>query len=221
MKSTPKSVAIGLALIGSLQAGALRSSGQQPIEEDLVGVYRPQPEFGRGQVVQVPAEEVKPGLAYSYYNQRLSRRVWGFARGDGSFQYAFGEGTMLPIDSFDLRLSPEATQGLLEEASPGLPQRLAITGASPAVKLTADGAWRLLPTRVSARVFDLETGHRWEWHGDRRVAVLHTLGDQWQVVNGRYRPLGGGWYPGVPGECGTFHRAGSAVYVMRTPEAPR
>jgi hypothetical protein len=219
MLTTPR-ITFLAALIWSLGAVAANSAAQQSLEEDRTGVYRPHLEVERGQFIRVPDEEIKPGFAYSYYNQRLSRRVWGLARDDGSFHYAFGEGTTLPVDVFDLRLPRETEARRLEEASPGLQQRLAITGGAPAVVMTAGGTWRLLPFQSLSSVFDIETGHRWEWHGRRRVAVLHTDGDQWQVVDGRYRPLGGGFLA-VPAGCGTFHRAGSAAYVMRTPEAPR
>jgi hypothetical protein len=217
MKSTAKLLAPVFMLAWALTAGGIRATAQQSLQGDRTGVYRPQPEIARGSLVRVPPEEVTPGLTYNYYNERLGRRAWGFAREDGSFQYAFGEGTMLPVDRFDLRLSPEAEEGLLEERSPGLQRRLSLTGGTPAVEMAADGQWRLLPMRVSERVFDLETGHRWEWHGGRRKGVVHTFGDQWQVVNGRYRPLGGG-FSVAPPHCGTFHRAGSVVHLTRTPE---
>jgi len=180
------------------------------------GVYRLQPSLEATALVLVPPAEIKEGLAYNYYNQRLSRRVWGFAQADGSFQYAFGEGTSLPTDRFDLRLSAEAESQLLERGAPGLQESLATTGGTPAVRLNAAGRWELLSFRTSARVFDLETGHRWEWHGQRRVAVLHTYGDQWQIVEGRYRPATGPVL--LLTGCHGLVRAGSAVFVMRTPE---
>ncbi len=180
------------------------------------GVYRLQPSLEAPELVLVPPAEIEAGLTYNYYNDRLAKRVWGFARGDGSFQYAFGEGTVLPTDRFDFRLSEEARTRLLERGAPGLLEALATTGSRPAVRLNSSGLWELLSYRSSARVFDLETAHRWEWHGKRRVAVLHTYGDQWRIVAGRYQPATG---PVVLlSECYGAVRAGSAMLVMRTPE---
>lgn len=180
------------------------------------GVYRVQPKLEGTELVLVSPKEIKKGLAYNYYNERLGQREWGFANGDGSFQYAFGEGTVLPTDRFDLRLSEAAQNQLLERGAPGLQQALAQTGARPALRLNAAGRWELLSYRSIARVFDLETGHRWEWHGKRRVAVLHTYGDQWRIVDGRYVPATG---PVVLlSGCVGPVRAGSVMLVVRTPD---
>ncbi len=208
--------AAGVLLIFSLAAGLARAAEEQTDELGPEGVYRMQPSFETSEIVIVPPEEIKAGLAYNYYNRQLGRRVWGFAREDGSFQYAFGEGAVLPASLFDLRITPELRSMLLERGAPGLEQALATTGGTPAVRLDAEGQWSLLPVQSSARVFDMETGHRWEWHGRRRVAVLHTYGDRWQRIDGRYRPATG---PVVflPIGCST-RRAGSAAMVMRTPE---
>jgi hypothetical protein len=180
------------------------------------GVYRVQPRMEATELVLVPPAEIKEGLAYNYYNERLGQREWGFAKADGSFQYAFGEGSVLPTDRFDLRLSAEAQSQLLERGAPGLQQALAQTGARPALRLNAAGQWELLSFRSIARVFDLETGHRWEWHGRKRKAVLHTYGDQWQIVDGRYLPATGPVI--LLSGCFGPVRAGSAMLVMRTPE---
>jgi len=208
--------AVSVLLICSLVAGLARAADEQTDELGPEGVYRMQPSFEKSEVVIVPPEEIKTGLAYNYYNRQLGRRAWGFAQEDGSFQYAFGEGTVLPTNLFDLRITAELRSMLLERGSPGLEQALATTGGTPAVRLDAAGQWSLLLARTSARVFDLETAHRWEWHGRRRVAVLHTYGDQWQRIGGRYRPATG---PVVflPIGCSAI-RAGSAALVMRTPE---
>ncbi len=208
--------AVPLFLICCLVTGLARAADQQTDELGPEGVYRMQPSFEKSEMVIVPPEEIKTGLAYNYYNRQLGRRAWGFAQEDGSFQYAFGEGTVLPADLFDLRITAELRSMLLERGSPGLEQALATTGGTPAVQLDAAGRWNLLLFRTSARVFDLETGHRWEWHGRRRVAVLHTYGDQWQRIDGRYRPATGSVVV-LPVGCSTT-RAGSATLVMRTPE---
>ena len=208
--------ATALLMICSLVAPLAQAADEPMFELGPEGVYRSQPSFERSEMVVVPPEEIKAGMLYNYFNVPLGRRVWGLALEDGSFQYALGEGSIVPADMFDLRITPQMRSMLLEQGSPGLEQALATTGGNPAVVLGADGRWTLLPVSSSARVFDIETGHRWEWHGRRRLAVLHTYGDQWQRVDGRYRPATG---PVVflPIGCNT-DRAGSAAFVMRTPE---
>lgn len=210
-----------LAVASALLAGDAKAQAPgaaraiKPVEKVEDGVYRFQPGLRESTLELVPPEEVKPGLAYNYYHPQLQRHVWGFAQQDGTFKYAFGEGTIVPTNRLDLRISPALRSQLLERGMPGLEKKLEITGGSPAVKLVG-GDWLLMPTKSSLRVFDMATGHRWEWHGTRRKAVLHTFGDQWQVINGRYVPATGPVYL-VGGSCSGV-RAGSAVLVMRTPE---
>jgi hypothetical protein len=205
-----------LSLAWSLDAGVLRAAEQQSLDTDHSTVYRIQPSVEGVAMIRVSPDEIKPGLAYNYFNERLGRRVWGFAREGGKFQYAFGEGTTLPTDLFDLRVTSEMQSEILERRAPGLEFQLSMTGQYPAVQLDSTGQWRLLQQTSVARVFDVETGHRWEWHGGRQVAVIHTTGDLWQIVDGRYRPVTIG-LPIVPCGCG-LTRAGSAAFVMHTGE---
>lgn len=204
------------ALLIAGLAHSVNAQEEQVTELGPEGVYRMQPSFERAEMVIVPPAEIKPGLAYNYFNKRLGRRAWGIAQEDGSFKYAFGEGSVLPAEQFDLRITPEMRSMLLQQGAPGLEQALATTGSKPMVRLDAEGRWRLLPAPSSTRVYDLPTGHRWQWHGKRRSAVLHTYGDQWLLVNGRFVPSTG---PAVisPIGCG-MPRAGSIAYVVRTPE---
>lgn len=206
---------IALGLVGVLLAGTLHA--QESLERDKDGIYRFQPGLKGATMELVPPAEVKTGLAYNYYQPQLGRHVWGFAQADGTFRYAFGEGTVVPTDRLDLRISKQLMEQLLERGMPGLTKRLEMTGGSPAVQLLKDDDWELMPTKSSLRVFDLLTGHRWEWHGKNRKAVLHTYGDQWQAIDGRYYPATGPAYI-VGGNCCSSVRAGSAVLVMRTPE---
>ena len=157
--------------------------------DDHQGVYRLDPEIERSKLILVPAEEIKPGLTYNYYSQVLGRRVWGFATEDHSFEYAFGTGTIVPTSRFDLRLSAAAQERILDERAPRLKQALEGLGRTPAVQLDAAGQWSLLSYPSSARVFDLLSGQRWEWHGKRRLGVVSVYGNLWQIVDGEYEPL--------------------------------
>lgn len=177
-------------------------------------VYRVQPGLEDVSIERVPPNEIRPGLAYLYYNQQLGRHVWGIAEPDGSFRYAFGEGTIIPTDALDLRISEELKRQIIERGAPGLQKMLDLTGASPSVRLGADGQWDLLPARSGIRVFDQITGHRWELHGGKRKAVLHTYGDRWRLVDGRFVPATGPVC--IPYDPCSPIRAGSAMLVMRT-----
>ncbi len=157
--------------------------------DDHTGVYRLHPNLETVQLVRVTPEEIKPGLVYNYYNDQLGERAWGLAKEGGGFEFAFGEGTVMPTTAFDLQLSPEMQARVLNERAPGLLKQLDNVGRSAAVQLNGKGVWELLRYPSSGRVFDLLTGERWEWHGDRRVAVLHVGGNLWHIVDGRYYPV--------------------------------
>jgi hypothetical protein len=160
-----------------------------PASNDPVGIYRLHPNLETVQWVIVPPGEIKPGLVYNYYSDTLQQRVWGIARQDGGFDYAFGEGTTIPTSMFDLRLTPEMEAQLLNRRAPGLLSALSTVGRTAAVRLDGQGVWKLLPFPSSARIFDLLTGERWEWHGKNRHAVVHTGGNLWHIVDGRYLPV--------------------------------
>ena len=197
---------------------AARAAEQDSTELDPADVYRVQPSVEGSELVRVAAEEIKPGLVYYYYNGHLGRHVWGFAREDGSFQYAFGPGTTFPTDRFDFRIATSVRSEILQREAPGLERDLQTSGRVPTVQLDAAGRWRLYKQTSTPRMFDLESGHRWEWHGQRRVAVLHTHGDLWTIVDGHFRPADGDGFACLP-DCGCCSpRAGSAALVFRTGE---
>jgi hypothetical protein len=162
---------------------------QLPPEEDKTSIYRLHPDLDNVKPIVVPKEELTPGLVYSYYHPGLEQRVWGIAQEDGTFEFAFGEGTTIPTNMFDLRLSPEMRERVLEQRSPRLLSELSSVGRSAAVRLNGKGIWELLPFPSSARVFDLLSSRRWEWHGHNRHAVVHTGGYLWHVVDGEYYPV--------------------------------
>lgn len=170
-----------------LANGAVDMTAQQWEQRlDRAVVYRYDP--FRQLLIPAPRAEWKPGHVYHRHSDRLGRHVWSIASTDGRMEYALGAGSVHPARSFDLRVSEAERQRELEARQPELARRLAILGARPTAILNADGTWSLQQTPGAARVFDLETGQRWEWHGDRRTGVIHSGGNAWTLVNGRYQP---------------------------------
>ena len=182
-----KSLLAVVALLLSV-APAIANQGM-PDGNDPDGIYRLDPNLESDQWVPVPLAEVKAGLVYNYYNESLQRRAWGIANEQGRFDYAFGQGTTVPITMLDLRITPQMEARVLDQRRPRLLSELLTIGRSAAVRLDASNQWQLLPFPSSARIFDLLTSRRWEWHGPRRVAVVHTGGYLWHVVDGRYLPV--------------------------------
>lgn len=171
-------------------SGAVAQAVQpDEIASDTSGVYRLQPSLEGSEWVLVPSAEVQTGLVYNYYHDGLARRVWGLAGEGGSFQYAFGEGTVIKTDRFDLQLSPEMQRAIIEGRSPGLEEALKTFGGVPCVELDANDEWDLLPRRSTNQVIDIATGQRWEWHGGNRMGIVHTSGNSWKFVDGEFVPL--------------------------------
>ena len=189
MKSLVAIVVLVLFLTPALLSIPALANQPVPASDDPDGIYRLHPDLEAVQWVIVPPAEVKPGLVYNYYSETLKTRTWGVAREDGGFDYAFGEGTTIPTGMFDLRLTPEMEAQLLNRRAPGLLGTLTTVGRRAAVRLDGEGVWKLLPFPSSARIFDLLTSERWEWHGHKRHAVVHTYGNMWHIADGRYLPI--------------------------------
>lgn len=186
-------------------------------------VYRYVPAARDKRLVQrleeIALDKLADQRVYLHYNDRLGRHAWGLHVADGRFRYAIGEGSTLRVELFDINLNQQERQEVLDAVAPRLKQKLEDPDKARNVnlylRLNRGNQWQLvgyssLPKAQS--VFDLETGQRWEWHGAQRHAVLHTLGDVWQIVDGRYVPTAFALPPVV---CG--RRAGSALNVLRTP----
>ncbi|HYO23493.1 MAG TPA: hypothetical protein VEQ85_00935 [Lacipirellulaceae bacterium] len=139
-------------------------------------------------MVNVVASEIKPGYLYHRYHAGLARRVWSVAAPGGGFLYAMAPGSTQPAWMLDLRATPEQLRNELDARVPGLLQLMDTRGAAAFVRLTTGGTWELVPRPTIANVYDLETLRRWEWHGPRRVAVMHTSGYEWLQVNGQFVP---------------------------------
>ncbi len=150
-------------------------------------VYRGHPPAG--QLMAVPQGEIKLGFVYKYFNPRLSRHVWGIAIEGGRFRYAFGPGSMQPADRFDLRISESQRRKIIEENAPALSRGIEGLGRDVFLQLDANDQWQLYLSTSIPKAFDLMTNRRWEWHGNRRVGVLHTQGPLWTWKDDRYLPL--------------------------------
>jgi hypothetical protein len=179
--------------LGWLFAGAVAQQARSqeavspPVEEDRTSIYRFDPFLN--ELAEASAAEVKPGYLYNHFNPKLGRRVWSLASRDGSFVYAMGPGSVQPAWRLDLRATPEQARAALFERAPELAKMLETRGGVAYVRLTPEGGWSLVPHQTIASIFDEETGRRWEWHGIRRVAVVHTYGYEWTNRNGSYSPV--------------------------------
>lgn len=135
------------------------------------------------------ASELKPGAVYFRYSASSGRHVWSRAVADGSFEFAMGPGSVQPAWRFDVREGREEQLRALEVRAPELYKRLITQGARPMLRLDDQGRWQIDLASNEGRVFDLETGHRWEWHGGRRVAVVHGGGRSWTHQAGKFAPV--------------------------------
>ena len=115
--------------------------------------------------------------------------MWGIATEEGGFRYAMGEGSVQSVKSFKIRFTPEQEAQILESLAPTLKRYLESTGRGASARLDADGRWQLIHTSSISKVYDQLTMRRWEWHGQRRVAVRHTAGYEWVIIDGEYRPV--------------------------------
>jgi hypothetical protein len=140
-------------------------------------------------LVSVTPAEIKAGYLYNHYNQQLGRRVWSRAVEGGGFQYAMAPGSTQPAWALDLRATQQQLRQELIARAPELAKMIDVRGAVAHVRLKNDETWELVKMTTIGNVFDLETGRRWEWHGARRVAVVHTGGYEWQFVDGKPLPV--------------------------------
>lgn len=137
----------------------------------------------------VPKHELKKGAIYFRYSARSGQHVWSRVNQEGAFEFALGPGSVQPAWRFDIREGQEDQLRLLEQRAPELYRRLATEGARPMIKLDEQGRWDIDLASNEGRVFDMETGQRWEWHGGRRVAVTHTGGRLWAYQDHDYVPV--------------------------------
>ena len=133
-------------------------------------------------------KDLKVGAVYFRFSTLSGHHVWSRLSEENVFEFAMGPGSVQPAWRFDIREGKEDQLRLLEERSPELYKRLMVQGARPMIKLMDNGRWDLDLASNEGRVFDIETGNRWEWHGGRRVRVVHTAGTNWKYANHMYYP---------------------------------
>jgi len=133
-------------------------------------------------------KDLKVGAVYFRFSTLSGHHVWSRLSEENVFEFAMGPGSVQPAWRFDIREGKEDQLRLLEERSPELYKRLMVQGARPMIKLMDNGRWDLDLASNEGRVFDIETGNRWEWHGGRRVRGVHTAGKNWKYANHMYYP---------------------------------
>ena len=133
-------------------------------------------------------KELKKGAVYFRYSSISGHHVWSRFSEEKRFEFAMGPGSVQPAWKFDIRERRDDQLRLLENRSPELYKRLTVQGARPMIKLLEDGHWELDAASNEGRVFDLESGERWEWHGGRQIRVVHVGGIHWKYHDQDYQP---------------------------------
>jgi len=133
-------------------------------------------------------KELKKGAVYFRYSSISGHHVWSRFSEEKRFKFAMGPGSVQPAWKFDIREKRDDQLRLLENRSPELYKRLTAQGARPMIKLLENGHWELDAASNEGRVFDLESGERWEWHGGRQIRVVHAGGIRWKYHDQNYQP---------------------------------
>jgi hypothetical protein len=133
-------------------------------------------------------KELKKGAVYFRYSSIFGHHVWSRFSEEKGFEFAMGPGSVQPAWKFDIREGRNDQLRLLENRSPELYKRLTVQGARPMIKLLENGHWELDVASNEGRVFDLESGERWEWHGGRQIRVVHAGGIHWKYRGQNYQP---------------------------------
>jgi len=156
------------------------------------GVFRLEPP---DKLLEIDAADLKPGVVYLHYSEKLDRQVWSFLQTSGDFWHAFGPGTTMSIDHFDLQMTEEEALDALKKIDPRFAfQVTSSAGAKVFLRLGTDNTWKLVRTTSVAAIFDLETHQRWEKQWDRFMPVVHTCGDTWEFRDGGFQaPHWGPW----------------------------
>ncbi len=132
-------------------------------------------------------KDLKKGAVYFRYSPTSGHHVWS-RFSEKKFEFAMGPGSVQPAWKFDIHEGRDDQLRLLENRSPELYKRLMVQGSRPMIKLLENGHWELDTASNEGRVFDLESGERWEWHGGRQIRVVHTGGSHWKYYDRNYQP---------------------------------
>jgi hypothetical protein len=149
-------------------------------------VRKPDPRTG--EFVAVPGNQIQPGKIYNHYSQRQGRYVWAYATESGGFSYGLGPGSTEDPANFDVVTSERETRRIVQENAGPWASRSREQGRPILIRLGDDDKWKVLPGKSIRSHFDIDSGRRWEWHGTRRVAVVHTHGYHWSRGGERYVP---------------------------------
>ena len=133
-------------------------------------------------------KDLKKGAVYFRYSSLSGHHVWSRFNEEKRFDFAMGPGSVQPAWKFDVREGRDDQLRLLENRSPELYKRLMVQGSRPMIKLLDNGHWELDTASNEGRVFDLESGERWEWHGGRQIRVVHAGGIHWKYHDRNYQP---------------------------------
>jgi hypothetical protein len=154
------------------------------IAEDPKLVYRM--DLMTGKLDPIDRSDLKVGYVYYHFSSRRNHWVWSYYQKDGSFWYAFGEGTTQEAWCFDIRASREELSKRLEEF-PQLAHQLERQNHSVCLRLQADGRWKIIQSGIPRSIFNAETGERWQMFAkDEYTPVVHTGGNRWTARNGDY-----------------------------------
>ncbi len=163
----------------------------QPCQAEDVPIESPvrRPDPRSSDLLPVSPEQIKPGKIYNHFSQRHNRYVWAYAKAGGEFSYALGTGSTELPDNFDLVTSKSQTKELVEAVAGPWAEKSRLAGKQILVRLGADEKWQIVPARSIRSHYDIESSQRWEWHGERKVGILHSNGNTWSYHGSKYAPM--------------------------------
>ena len=136
----------------------------------------------------VDSDAIIPGKIYNHYSAKHGRYVWAFALEGGGFSYPLGPGSTESPRNFDLVTSVAETQRLIDERVGEWGKYSKNEGRKLLVRLGTNDQWQLLRSNSVRSHFDLDSGRRWQWSGQRKVPIGHLGGYTWVHDGSWYRP---------------------------------
>jgi hypothetical protein len=180
------------AFVGNLVPSCATAQETGSIMPDVSVVKDPkliyQMDLMTGKLTPIDRVDLKVGYTYYHFSSRLNRWAWSYCQKDGSFWYAFGEGTIQEAWTFDIRASREEISKRLGEF-PELARQVDRYNQNVCLQLQSDGRWKIVGTGYAPSIFNVETGERWQMFSKREyVPVVHTYGKAWTFRKGDYYP---------------------------------